>query len=141
MVICIFLLSTPLLAQDLDATDEYQIKKLYQRERVNDFYSRYSQLEATESERRNGEGLMRAERKQLWQASERARTEYVKERKLKPVEDPLMWEKESRERAQQAERDRREYVAKRNELNKWLKREGEIPEEDEFDLYLDEATD
>jgi hypothetical protein len=136
LILC---LPSVLWAQHADSTDEYVIKKEYQRERVEDFYKRFNDIERADNERRQGEDEMRAARKRQLTEYERDRAEFVKQRKLKPQEDNLAWENETKQRAAEYERDRREFVVKQRELRNTLRREGQIPEEDEYDLYFEEG--
>jgi DNA repair exonuclease SbcCD nuclease subunit len=128
---------SPAAAYDSDTEANFHVDYEYQKERVEDFYRRFVEIENMDKERRRGEDEKRKERQQYIKEYEAARREFVKERKAAPVEDPTAWEAEVKARKAQYEQSRRNYVTKRNQALQQLRKFGRVPEEDEFDLYLD----
>lgn len=122
------------------ANEEFEIKKQYNRSRVDDFYRRFVELDRKDAERRRGEQDMRNERKNKAKAQEEARREYVKNKRAKPQVSPTAWGAEIKERQLAYERHRKDYVQRRKELERMMKTLGQIPEEDEYDLYQEPET-
>jgi len=118
-----------------NAAEEFEIIKQYQKERVQDFYSRFIFLDRLEAERRRGEEEIRRERKQVAEEAEAARKAFVLQRKSIPPQDPAAWEREVKARQQEHEKARAEYVRRRNEMRSALRRSPQINEIDEYDLY------
>lgn len=131
------LMANQAMAIDSDPTDEFEIKKNYQKERIEDFYQRFNMLEKLDVERRRGENEKRVERKKIAEEYERDRLEHVKLRKEKPIEDPTAFEREIKERQRQHELSRQHFVKSRDEMLRVLKRTGDVPEEDEYDIDLE----
>lgn len=129
--------SIPAVAYDSETEANFHVDYEYQKERVEDFYRRFIDIENMDKERRLGEDEKRKERQQISKEYEAARREFVKERKAAPVEDPTAWEAETKARHAQYEQSRRNYITKRNQALQQLRKFGRIPEEDEYDLYLD----
>lgn len=129
---CIF--SQPSWALDQDADGEFEIKKQYEMEKIEDFYTRLNELDRMDAERRSGESEMRKERLETIKASEAARQEFVKARRARPVEDSAEWENEVKARAREYELARKAFVKKRDDMNRALKGVGRIPEADEYDI-------
>jgi flagellar biosynthesis GTPase FlhF len=122
------------------ASDEFEIKKEYNRSRVDDFYRRFVEMDRKDAERRQGEQAMRDQRKVKAKAYEEARREYVKNRKAKPKVSSQAWEAEIKERQRIQEQKRKDYVQRRKDLERMMKSLGRIPEEDEYDLNLQPET-
>ncbi len=122
----------------MSVTDEFTIKREYRQERVRDFYNRLDDKDQQDLERRKGEDEKRADRHRTATEDEKARQAFVQARKEKPKEDPSAFERELKERQRLFEISRAEFVKARDQMNKVMKHSGDVPEEDEYELYLDE---
>jgi hypothetical protein len=128
---------TPVSAYDSETEANFHVDYEYQKERVEDFYRRFVDIENMDKERRRGESEKRKERQQIAKDYEASRREFVKQRKAAPIEDPTAWEAEVKARKAEYEQSRRNYVMKRNQTLQQLRKFGRVPEEDEYDLYLE----
>jgi hypothetical protein len=138
MPFCFLILGLPSLSHALEASnsEEFAIKRRYEIQKVEDFYTRLNELERREAERRKGADEVRQKRILNSKEYEAARQEYVRMRKAKPIPNSLEWEQEQKAKAKLYEQARADYVRHRDQLRKELRGVGAIPEEDEFDFNL-----
>jgi len=115
-------------------SEEFQIKRQYMHERVDDFYNRLDQMDRDEQARQAAAGEMRKARKEEARIEEKAREEFVKERKAKPPEDPTAFEKELAERRKAYEKTRKEFVHDRDIYEKQKSSFDSIPAEEELGI-------
>lgn len=125
-------------------SEEFLIKKEYQKARVEDFYTRLIELDREEAQRNRAALEMRKTRKQLADDYEQSRRNFVKNRTSKPPLDPSAWERELKKQELEHQKAREAYVRQRNELRRFMSGLESIPEDEEFDInpdYQEEQTD
>jgi uncharacterized protein YktB (UPF0637 family) len=131
--------ATPKSHADSNSTaDEFQIKRDFMRRRVNDFYNRLDDLDKQDQAREAAANEKHKERVERAQQDEKARLEFVKQRKQKPAEDPTTWQKELVERAKEREKNRIEFVKRREEYNRESRSFDSIPPDEELGLETPE---
>lgn len=123
-------------AEDSLSAQEFEVKQRYNEERIQDFYLRLNQIERADAERRRGEDDKRKERRMIEREYEKSRREYVLQRKEKPPEDSSAYDLELKNLMRERELARQKFVNNRDQMLKILRRAGDVPEEDEYDLNL-----
>jgi hypothetical protein len=115
-----------------NAALEFSVKKEQNESKVADFYTRLILLERYSARREQGAEEMRNLRKR-WAAEEiKARQEFKREKKLDSEAGLAAHEKAMAERAKEHELARKDYVRRRDELDRRLKSAGSIPEDIEY---------
>jgi Mg-chelatase subunit ChlI len=132
--------SGSLRAADTTAADEFTIKQQYMRERVHDFYTRQENLDRQDREREADSGEMHKQRIAQDKVDEKAREEFVRERKAKPYEDPTKFEKELADRKKAYEAGRKDFVLRRDIYRKQEKSFDTIPPEEELGIAPDDTN-
>ena len=108
--------------------------------RINQRYDDFFEYRRDQEERWSKQNQAVGERKKLEaehvRGMEKAREEYVKNRRASPSLEHLRvkFEAEEKERQAKAEMQRRRYVDRRNEIEQYIKKGRAIPELKEFDL-------
>lgn len=113
---------------------EFKVKKELAEERVADFYTRLILLEREDIRREQGAEEMRKERQRKAAEAEKARREY---KRPPPVDNEAArkaYERELAEKERRREMERREYVRHRDEVRRWEKSLGSIPENLEYGI-------
>lgn len=105
-------------------------------QKYQDYFTHQQKEKRFETQRRAGAKQAKAERAREEQAYERARKQFIKQRKAEPDPTPLRraWEAEQRREAREYERARKAYRLKRQRIEKVEKSARQIPEEIESGL-------
>lgn len=125
-------------AESNKASEEFVIKRKYMHDRVDNFYERLDELDKYDNARNSAAGEKHDERKKQFDNYEKAREQYVKDRKAKPPEDPAAFEKELKARAEQREKDRLEFVKHRDELERESRGFDSIPQDEEYGVSIED---
>ncbi len=125
-------------ADDNSTAQEFRIKQEYMHKRVDDFYHRLDEMDRQDQAREAKAGDMRKERAEIAKSEEKAREEFVKQRKAKPPADPTAWEKEIAERKRIYDLTRKDFVNKRDAYNKESQKFDTIPPEEELGIEPEE---
>lgn len=115
-------------------SEEFTIKRKYMHDRVNDFYDRQDALDKQDRDRESAAGIKHKQREVEAATYEKARQDYAKQRKAKPPEDRANWQKELDARLKERERERLEFVKRRDEFNRESVKFDTIPPEEEMGL-------
>jgi hypothetical protein len=102
--------------------------------RVKSYYQRLDNIEKLDAERRKGSDQMRALRLKKTSEQDKARVQFVKERKVKKAVDPSKWEAEINARKLSYEQSRKEYVIEKNKFKKMTQSTIQIPEDEEIGI-------
>lgn len=121
-------------ANPVVAENEFRVKRDFYETRFADYYTRLLELDRMAESREMGAEEARMKRKKIIEEYEKTRREYARTRRAKPEIDPSLHEKELKERERAREIARKDYLRRKQELNKVMKRTSFIPEEEELGL-------
>ncbi len=125
------------VAEDTQPMSEF-VKEMVERinQRYDDFFRYHREMEERMARFEVGRGERKAAEKRYYDELERARVEYVKNKKAKDSTEHLrvQWEREEKERREKMEMFRQRHVRARDEIERHLLRGRKIPELKEYDL-------
>jgi hypothetical protein len=127
----------PARADDGNASLEFSVKKDQGEDRVADFYTRLILLERESQRREQGAEEKREARKRQVAIEEKARKEFKREKSVDNPQGEKEHERELAERAKEHELARKDYVRRRDEMNRNQKKAGTIPEDVEYGINQD----
>ena len=116
-------------------SEDFQIRRQNLENRFEDYYTRKVLIERYLLQRDRGADEVSKERQKLAAEYEKARLDFVAQRKKTPRPDSRLHEQELLERRRQYEKMREEYVQQMRQLQK-LEKEYAIPGEEELGVEL-----
>ena len=122
-------------AQRGSTEEEFEIKKTYLKKRYEDFFVRENEADKRDVRRQSAAGQQKEARQAIREAYEKARKDFIANRKEKPVVSDEEHNKELEAQKLAHEKARKEYIRRQNDLNKIEASTGVIPDWIEYRLY------